>query len=255
MPGMVDASRSRRSTSSGRRLHDSKAYPELGASSVCTPSGDTPYLPHWRPRVDEPRCSNGASTLDLVVRTHAHREHASDRITAVVPTVASAVQYHDIARSEGDLDAVIQLEADDALQHYVVVVSRRAMHPRIVRVGPGGQTISHELVEVVSVGGQLHQGSPAPTRRRKRLRESWLASIIRKPTRLVATPKGSNRRPLVTDHHRRYGAVTDKDRYPIRIMSGHHTSNCHHETLPERCRTVLHLGDSCSARTATRRSL
>ncbi len=50
------------------------------------------------------------------------------------------------------LDAVVEFEADGALENDLIVVRRSAMHPGTVRVGPLREHLADELMEVVTVG-------------------------------------------------------------------------------------------------------
>jgi quinol monooxygenase YgiN len=132
--------------------------------------------------------SHRTTTIDLVVGADSHGEDACDRITSIVPTVTGTVEHNEVARAERHFHAVVELETDHAFEDQVVVMRRRTVHPSVLRVSPSCETIADELMEVVALGRQLHQGRHAATRRRERRGHLGRASVVRKSARLVATP-------------------------------------------------------------------
>ena len=115
--------------------------------------------------------------------------HASCDISPVVPAVTGSILDDDITRSERHLGAIVEFESDRAGKNDVVVDARRSVHSRIGRIGPRQQSPIDEVVEIVSLRGQLHDRKTGPTGGWKSGSYGWTNPAVRELRRIISSPE------------------------------------------------------------------
>src|SRR5207237_2240580 len=117
------------------------------------------------------------AAFDSMMSSDGHCQQPCDRVAAVVPAVTGTVLHDNVTGFERDIDAVVELEADRAFEHDVVVDRRRTMHPGLVGVGPWHERVADESMELVALRCQLEDRECASAGKREGARHHRLAAV------------------------------------------------------------------------------